>query len=63
MSSASRRGRGGSRCPTSAERRRHCGDAAEGKEERCNTLSTFKTSKCNNSNIHLNADETLETWF
>jgi hypothetical protein len=48
---------GGSGWPTGTGRRkRHRGDAAEGEEERCNTTSTFETSKYNTYNICLKAD-------
>jgi hypothetical protein len=46
-------------CLASAER----DDATEGGKERCNTRSTFETSKYNSCNIHLKAVETLETCF
>jgi hypothetical protein len=37
------------------EARKHKGGGG-----RCNTRSTFKTSRCNTYNIYLKADETLE---
>jgi hypothetical protein len=51
------------RCPTDVERRIHRDDVAEGEEERCNTRSTFETSKYNSCNIRLKVDETLKTCF
>ena len=47
-------------CPLpGAGRRTHRDNASEGGEERCNTRSTFETSKYNSCNIRLKAVETL----
>jgi hypothetical protein len=46
-------------CPADAGR----DDATEGGKERCNTQSTFETSKYNSCNTRLKVVETLETCF
>jgi len=50
-SPTSRRGRGDDGCPTGAGRRR--------REGRCNTRSSFETSRYNTCSIRLKIDETL----
>jgi hypothetical protein len=58
---ASRRGKGGGRCPADAGRRRRRhegkGEAAEKRRQRCNTRSTFEISGYNTCNIRLKANE------
>jgi hypothetical protein len=64
-----KKGRGSTRLrlwfgyPADTERRwEHRGEAVKDKEgARCNTRSTFETSRCNTCNIRLRADEILET--